>query len=249
MVFARDAAGRPTQIIGAATDVTERRRAEARQSLMVRELDHRVKNNLSTVLALIESTARTTQAVEQYRDALRKRIESLTAVHALLARSGWQGASVQDLARTAVAPFAPRGRDCLTVLGGEAVIAPPLATPLCMAMHELATNASKHGALSNGTGRVTVRARADGEVSPALLIEWMETGGPAVSPVERRGLGLSLIEGLVRHELGGRAQSRFAPEGVTWELWIPLDRRRHAGASREDEREFDGAPGPLPSTA
>lgn len=249
MVFARDAHGKPTQVVGAASDVTEQKRAEERQKLMMRELDHRVKNNLATVLALIDTTARTAGTVAAFRETLRGRIESLTSVHALLARSRWRGVSVGDLARLVLSPFVPRGRDSVEVLGGEAAIAPSAASPLCMALHELATNAAKHGALSAPEGRVVVHAREKaGENGEAgLEIEWIESGGPPTSAPGRRGVGLSLIEGLARHELGGRAESAFLPGGVRWTFWLPLDRRAEMELSESEPPGAGRAGAPVPS--
>jgi PAS domain S-box-containing protein len=206
-----DADGR---IIGAskvARDITERRRAEAHKDLLLNEMKHRVKNTLATVQALAMQTLRSTPGDELAMFVAR--LHALAGVHELLTHQDWTRARVGDIVRRALKPFQEKHQQHILIEGADA---PSLdanrAVLLSMAIHELATNAARYGALSDDSGQV----RIAWELLPdeRLRLRWHESGGPPVTPPERKGFGSKLIEGALRAELGA-ARFEFAHEGVT----------------------------------
>jgi PAS domain S-box-containing protein len=209
------------KIIGAskiARDISDRRRVETNNELLVNEMKHRVRNTLATVQALATQTLRSASSEE--RDAFFARLRALGGAHDLLTRQDWNRARVHEIVQHALAPFRERHRDRVATEGVETVLLDAnKALLLTMALHELATNAVKYGALSNATGRVHV----GWEQTPknALRLRWQESGGPAVKPPERKGFGSQLIE---RALDGGQGAARFefAPQGVMCTLEIAL---------------------------
>ncbi|BEV01895.1 response regulator [Novosphingobium olei] len=195
-------------------DVTERRRAEETQALLVGELNHRVKNSLATVQAIATQSVRHAASPQDFLSTFTGRLQALARAHSLLSAATWEGASVgrlveEQLALGAVAP------ERLVASGPEAQLAPEPALRLALVFHELVTNAIKYGALSNGTGRVDVTWETqDGN----LLLNWRESGGPPVRSPERSGFGTRLIES----SLGGKAVAQFHAEGLEWALCMPL---------------------------
>ena len=229
----RDASGRVARWVGTCTDIDPRHRAEERHDLLVNELNHRVKNSLTVALALADQTRRACAAAghppERFHADFQTRLVALAAAHDLLTREHWEGAPLTRLVETALAPHAgvagwpdaPVSAARVSANGPPVRLAPETALALAMAMHELATNAAKHGALSVPAGRVAVDWRveppADGATDGTLLLEWSEHGGPPVSgPPTRRGFGSRLIErGLpVQLGRGGAVSLDFAPQGL-----------------------------------
>ena len=217
-----DDSGRPVGMLGVTYDITERKRAQAQQDLLVAELDHRVKNALASVAAVTLRTRDRSGSIEEFSDALEGRIQSMADAHALLSRSRWQGVSLADLVHQELAPYA--GADNTEVEGENVVLTATATQAVAMLLHELVTNAAKYGALSTPLGRVCVRwSRRGGEPSPAWLkIEWQETGGPPVVPPAHDGYGTSVIRDLIPYELGGTVELDFAPEGVRCQIAFPL---------------------------
>jgi PAS domain S-box-containing protein len=209
---------------GSITDITERVRSEQRQALLMRELDHRVKNNLATVLSLTEQSAADADSVDELRRSLTGRIRAIADLHRRLAHKQWEG---MDLAEVLALTFAAynngEGADRIQFGGDPFTIPPETCTALCMVTHELATNAVKYGALSQATGRVDVTWKA---VESGIEIEWVETGGPATQTPEHSGYGTRLISGLVQHELGGRVNTTYPSGGLRCKIFIPLALRR-----------------------
>jgi PAS domain S-box-containing protein len=207
-------------------DITERRRAEERQRLLINELNHRVKNTLSTVQSLAVQTLRTTASPEPFREAFEARLMALSDAHSLLTRSNWTGAELRDVLEHALAPYRDgEAADARVQLRGAALRLPARAAlTLGMAFHELATNAAKYGALSTSTGRVEVAWRiehTDGAAS--LSLEWRETGGPRAEEPRRLGFGLRLIERSVENDLDGEVRLDFHPDGVRCAMIIPME--------------------------
>lgn len=201
-----DDGGRPERLLIVSRDVTEARHAEERRELLMAELDHRVKNNLAAVLAVARQTLRRGPDAEAYAG----RIEAMAKAHDLLSRSQWEGADLAVLLRTMLAPYGERVQ-----LSGPAVrLDPRMVQTLGMAIHELATNAAKHGALSVAGGTVAVAWRLWVDGTRRLTLEWQEQGGPPVAIPERRGFGLTLLERSLHHELGGTTDLDFRPEGL-----------------------------------
>lgn len=190
-----------------------------RQSLTL-ELNHRVKNTLANVLSIISLTRRRARNVEEFADGLEGRVRSLSATHDLLTRSEWGTTPLRDLLEAELAPYL--GQDDWTVdLGGPHVeLAPNDALSLGLAVHELATNAARYGALSQPDGAVSVRWEMAG--ANLVRVVWQESGGPAVSVLGERGFGLQLLERIVAHELGQPVDVEFKPEGVRCTLLLSV---------------------------
>jgi two-component sensor histidine kinase len=207
-------------VLGVAVDITDRKLAQEHQSLMVRELDHRVKNNLYSVQALAEETAKSVATLDEFIPAFSGRIRSIAVAHEALALAHWQGVDLRDLMRRLIEPYRNEYSQRFT-LNGEPIIVPPSVAPsLCMVLHELITNSQKHGSLSVPSGRVEVQWTARND---RLHIVWRELDGPPVKASSRRGFGTELIEGATSHQLRGTALLRFDhPQGVICELNLPL---------------------------
>src|SRR6185295_6492593 len=195
-------------------EITERKRAEEQQSLLIAELDHRVKNVLASVAAIARRTGERKGSMEDFIDTLDRRIQSMADAHDLLSRNRWQGVSLAELVNGELAPFTTEANT--VVEGPDIVLAAAATQATAMVLHELATNAAKYGALSTPGGRVWVRwQRLSNEGGPTKLrLEWLEAGGPmVVAPVEA-GYGTSVIRDLIPYELGGSVELAFDPSGV-----------------------------------
>jgi PAS domain S-box-containing protein len=206
-----DPTGRPVGLHAIARDVTERRRAEERQRLLVNELNHRVKNTLALVQGLALQSFRDGRDVPSARDAFQQRLAALAAAHDLLTRESWEGATLDELVREALGLY--NGHEARIAWAGPPVrLNPKAAVSLVMALHELCTNASKYGALSVPGGEVSVQWKlAEGD---RLAIEWRESGGPPVRAPERRGFGFRMIERALAADLSGAARLEFDIAGL-----------------------------------
>ena len=222
-----DEAGRPTRVVGATVDITERKKAELHLRLLVNELNHRVKNSLATIQAIAAQTFHAARSLPQAQEAFSARIVALAEAHDLLTRENWEGADLTDLlARLEVLHGGPlHGEVGRFVFAGPPVrLSPRMALSLSMALHELATNAVKYGALSVPTGQVRIAwSVVPGPVHPRLTLTWTESGGPPVSPPTRRGFGSRLIERGLASELSGEAHIDFLPDGVVCRISAGLD--------------------------
>ena len=203
------------------SDVTDRVRAERQQKLLLDELNHRVKNTLSTVQAIADQTLRTTTDPAGFREAFEPRLMALSATHNLLTATNWMSADLGDVARL---EFRPYGPERYRLTGPTVALSPAQALALGMMFHELATNAAKYGALAHGDGQVEViwRVRKRGERAE-LEIDWKERDGPPVIPPTRRGFGSRLIERSLQGQLGGDATLDYAGDGVRCHIRLPLD--------------------------
>lgn len=210
-------------LVGAAK---ERRRAEEGQTLMVRELHHRVKNTLATVQAVVSSTARTAETITEFREAVTDRIGSLAKTHTLLVNNAWGGASLQDILWAELAPYGT-GQNRVELKGPELHVPDDVALAFGMAVHELTTNAAKYGSLSLPTGRLEVSWQAEGHgPDRRLLLEWKESGGPPVQPPGRRGFGSMLLERVLGRQLQGDVSIDYRPEGLQVRVDAPLPTHR-----------------------
>jgi len=209
---------------GIVRDITERKRAEERQKLLLAELDHRVKNVLVRVAAIVTETREGSSSMDDFIKAIGGRLQSMAAAHALLSKGRWHGVGIADLVRDQLAPYATRTN--VTILGPDVVLAAAATQALAMVVHELATNAVKFGALSIPGGRVAIGwgAPSGGDEAPDLTVEWRETGGPPVSKPTQLGFGTSLISELISHELGGTVDLAFDPNGVRCRMTLPVGR-------------------------
>jgi two-component sensor histidine kinase len=205
------------------SDITERKRAEEHQRVLVAELDHRVKNVLATVSAIISRTQQTSLLATEFATALDGRIRSMSSTHELLSQGRWRGIPLFELVRRELAPFTTT--DNADVGGPDTVLSAEVAQIMAMVLHELVTNAAKYGALSTQAGRVRVnwRWRTNGTPHGRLVVEWQEIGGPRVSACHPSGYGTSVIRELLPYELGGQVDLAFAPDGVRCRLEIPAE--------------------------
>lgn len=193
--------------------------ASIRDSL-TRELNHRVKNTLANVLSIAALTRRRSSDIDDFTDSLTARIRALSATHDLLSRSNWNHAALGDIVRAELAPYMQDDESHVDMSGPDVKLAPNDAMSLGLAIHELATNAAKYGALSDYDGRIHVDWQL---VSPSLVeIHWREEGGPAVSAPEKRGFGRDLIEKIVAHELKSEVDLKFNRGGVECILKVPV---------------------------
>ena len=193
--------------------------ASIRNSL-TRELNHRVKNTLANVLSIIALTRRRAADVTEFADALNGRIRALSATHDLLTQSEWGTTPIRAVVLAELAPYAQDSDHLIELQGPDVELAPNDALSLGLAVHELATNAAKYGALSVVSGKLRIHWTM---ISSELArIEWVESGGPAVAQERRRGFGTELIEKIVAHELGRPVELRFEPEGVVCVLISPV---------------------------
>jgi len=201
----------------------ERERVHERQSLLIRELHHRVKNTLSTVQALLGATARSSQSIEGFYKSFADRIVALAHTHALLTEDYWQTASLRDMLLAELGPFKTDSEDRFVLDGPEVHLTADLAVPLGMAIHELCTNAAKYGSLSRPEGRVVaqweIRER-DGARN--LRFAWREEGGPPVVKPRSAGFGSTLIERVLTTQCKAIICYEFEPSGVCLELEAPL---------------------------
>jgi two-component sensor histidine kinase len=201
----------------------ERKRAEERQALMVRELHHRVKNTLSTVQAVVSSSARTAETIEAFREAVVERIGSLARTHTLLVNNAWGGASLRAILEAELEAYDDPDHKRIRLTGPDIHVPDDIALAIGMTVHELTTNAAKYGALSQPTGTLAVQwdIAPDGD-RRALQLHWQERGGPTASPPTRKGFGSTLVERVLRTQLGGEVVTDYAPEGLTVSIKAPL---------------------------
>jgi PAS domain S-box-containing protein len=217
------------RVIGTALDITERKEAEQRQSLLAREVDHRARNALAAVQAIVRLTR--SDSKENYVKAVEGRIQALAQAHTLLSESRWQGADVKRLVVEEIAPY--RGADPARVRAeGPAVsLAPERAQSLALALHELATNSAKYGALSAAEGMLMVGWSIEGS---ALTLRWTETGGPPVTPPTTHGFGTKIMNASIKHQIGGNFAFDWLPSGLRCTLQIPLGNAQLAADASEN---------------
>lgn len=217
-----DEAGRMIGAVNILTDISERKRAEEQQALLTRELHHRVKNTLATVQAIMGVTARSAKTIDEFSEALIGRIDSLAKTHLLL--SDEAGAAYFGAILHKELDAFDRGDEGRIVLNGPAIELPTqLAVTLGMALHELATNAARFGALSTPDGRVEVTWRLVIEASGGLLeVDWIESGGPAVRKPTFKGFGTRLFGTVLPGQIQAKATAEFPPEGLRFRMSVPL---------------------------
>lgn len=215
--------GMPTRAVGVALDITERKRAEEHQQLLINELNHRVKNTLTTVQSIATQSLRNAETAAEARDAVEGRLFALSRAHDVLTRENWEGAYLREVVHKALEPFQAERGDRFDVSGSDIRLPPRIALALAMALQELGTNAVKYGALSSEDGRIAIDwTVADESDGPRLLMTWRENDGPPVVTPEYRGFGTRLIERNLAQELNGSVEIDFAPKGVICTINAPL---------------------------
>jgi len=209
-----DAAGDVVRISGVTIDVTDRKEAEERQVLLAREVDHRARNALAVIQSIIRLTRATT--VDEYVQAIEGRIKALARAHTLLSDSRWNGADLATLVADELAPY--RGGDKIQCKGPDISLQPATAQGLALALHELATNAAKHGALSSPAGKI----KLDWDLQPdALTLHWVENGGPVIGAPSTRNFGLKVIVASIEQQLSGKTAFDWNPKGLRCAFSIP----------------------------
>jgi PAS domain S-box-containing protein len=203
-------------LLNVVEDISARKRAEEQVHLLMREANHRVKNLLGLVNAIAHQT--TASNVESFIERFTERIQALAANQDLLGRDQRRGADLEDLVRAQLAHFADLVGSRITVHGPKLHLNATTAQAIGLALHELATNAGKYGALSTDAGRVDVGWRLAGD---ALTMSWTERDGPPVRPPERRGFGTTVVDAMARQALGGEVQLDYARSGLGWRVTCP----------------------------
>jgi PAS domain S-box-containing protein len=211
----RDATSTVYRWIGTHIDISEQRRREEHIRFIIDELSHRTKNLLAVVMAVANQTAQYAGDVRQYQMRFSERLQALAHCHDLLVKDSWHGASFHDLVSAQMRPFGETNAGRINATGPAVVLKPDAVQHLGLALHELATNASKHGALSGPRGEVLIRWQHD-ETDDKVRIYWCEKGGPPVMPPQRRGFGHVVIEQIVPRALNGSGILDFSPAGVNW---------------------------------
>lgn len=209
------------RVLGTMLDITERKNAEAHQGLLLAELDHRVKNILANVVAIASLSSKNAVSVRGFVDALQGRIQSMATAHDLLRRSNWKSADFHGLARESLRPF-QSSEDNIRIEGSAVRLNPKAAQSLALVLHELATNAAKHGSLSHASGSVTISCeRVPNGRSGKLRFVWRESGGPPIAPPDSEGFGLTALRAAA-YEATAHAEIAFEPGGLVYTLEGPL---------------------------
>jgi len=215
--FERDGCDlRAVSLVGTIADITERKQREQKLHLLMREVSHRAKNMLSIVNAIAQQTAAKTP--EDFLARFSERIQALSANHDLLIRNDWRGVEIADLVRAQLAPFADHFGSRIVVRGPDLRLNATSAQAIGLALHELATNAGKYGALSQHTGRLEVDWGTEGQT---FTMTWTERDGPPVCPPQRRGFGAVVMKEMAERSLEGNVDLDYAPSGATWRLTCP----------------------------
>jgi two-component sensor histidine kinase len=221
----------PGRIVGACQDITERKMQEERVTLLMREVNHRFKNMLTVVQAIARQTAANT--AEDFARRFGERIQALSASQDLLVMNLWRGVPLDELARAQLALFEDLIGARIKLSGPRLVITAAASQAIGMALHELATNAGKHGALSSEEGRVKVEwgLESSGAGEKTFAMSWREEDGPTVSPPSREGFGTTVIRRIVQQSLDAKVELNFPPEGLAWRLRCPASHVIDGGRS------------------
>ncbi len=232
----RDESGQPLRDTAVVQDITERKEREEREHLLMREVNHRAKNMLSVVDSIAHQTA--TRNPEGFIERFSQRIQALSANQDLLVRNEWNGVEIADLVRAQLAHFADLIGSRIAMRGPKLRLNPASAQAIGLALHELATNAGKYGALSTDWGHVDVCWGIDGDT---LTTSWTERDGPPVSAPQRRGFGTIVMEAMAERSVDGNVDLDYAPSGLTWRLTCPaanaLEPREREQTSGEGENQ------------
>jgi PAS domain S-box-containing protein len=212
-----DSCNRVVRVSGVTFDITGRKEAEERQTLLAREVDHRAKN----ALALVQSILRLTRAksLPAYVSAVEGRIKALSRAHTVLSQSRWQGADLRGLANEELAPYRVSDAEKIKTSGPEVLLQPAAAQTIALALHELATNAAKYGALSSMSGKLQLNWQVSND---KLVFDWIETGGPVIVAPTTGGFGTRIIVASIEGQLRGHADFKWRREGLRCMISVPL---------------------------
>lgn len=210
------AIGQIRRVSGVTFDITERKETEERQNLLAREVDHRAKNTLAVVQSILRLSR--AENMSDYMNSVEGRVHALSRAHNLLSQSRWLGVWLHGLIEDELEPYRAAGK--ISLNGPDVALRSSAAQSLALAIHELSTNAAKYGALSSVDGRLSVQwAIAGGN----LTVDWQETGGPAVTPPNKRGFGTNILLGSVEKQLNGKVKMDWRPSGLACHIAIPAD--------------------------
>jgi PAS domain S-box-containing protein len=231
----RDDAGHIVGLTCAAVDITARKEAAEHLHLLMRELTHRSKNLLAMVQALARQTARYTGSMDTFIDQFNARLQAFARSHDILVQEEWHGASLGDLVQSQVAPYVDQNASQLTLSGPPLRLSPEAAQSLGLALHELAANAAKYGALSAPEGRIAITwEQRSGEKSKGIEVQWTESGGPKVVEPAKRGFGSLVIEDNLARALESDVEMKFLARGLCCRINIPEKHLLPAALARAD---------------
>ncbi|HKJ84591.1 MAG TPA: PAS domain S-box protein [Spirochaetia bacterium] len=204
------------------SDISERKNREEQTQLVMKEADHRAKNMLSLVLAMARHTA--SSGADDFTERFAERVKALAAAQDLFFQHSWKTVPVAELVQSQLAHFSDLIGERIEIDGPPVALTPDAAQALGMALHELATNAAKYGALSNETGHIAIRwsLERDASTEPRFTLSWLESGGPQVTQTGRSGFGSKVTTGMVEASMDGKVRVDFAPAGLSWRLSCPL---------------------------
>jgi two-component sensor histidine kinase len=226
-----DRKGNPNQLATVTRDISDRKRHEEHLDLLMREVNHRAKNMLSVVQAISNQTA--AKSPKDFLTRFTERLQALSANQDLLVRNAWGGVDIADLVHAQLAAFADLMGSRISVHGPKLRFNAAAAQAVGLALHELATNASKYGALSSETGSVEVCWRLDGNT---FAMNWTERGGPPVSAPTHRGFGSTVVNAMAKRSVQGEVHLDYARSGVVWTLTCPSANALEAGDREELEQ-------------
>jgi len=222
-----DGQGKVIRVSGVTADITDRKKAEERQALLAREVDHRAKNALALVQAIVRMTR--ANSIDAYIAAVEGRIKALSRVHTVLSQSRWEGADLAGLIAEELAPYRTNDQDQVQASGPRIVLQPAAAQTLALVLHELVTNAAKYGALSSLSGKVKLAWISDGR---NIDFTWTESGGPATSKPAALGFGTRIVLASIERQLGGRVGFDWQPQGLTCTFSMPQQGDKKEAAVR-----------------
>jgi two-component sensor histidine kinase len=219
-VVARTPDRKAHRLVSIVADVTDRKAAEDHAQFLMHELSHRSKNLLAVIQSISRRTARTTTTMEEFESRFGRRLQGLAASHDVLVRNSWQGAPLADLMRQQLMPFLDIQSSRVELAGPDIVVTAEATQAIGLAIHELATNATKYGALSAPAGKVKI-SWAFGSETRELVLKWVEQGGPLIVPPSRSGFGHLVIGEMIERALNARVVLEFAAHGLEWSASIP----------------------------
>lgn len=199
-----------------------RAEAERRIDRMMSELDHRVKNTMAIVISLCDLTAGGARSLPEFQEAYRGRLTAMARAHEALAAARWKGVELRFIVDAVVVGYAPDRRNSLEIEGSNTLLPPHVALPMAVTLHELATNALKHGAWCAGSPGGSVKLSWGWNEARELMLEWTEKSEIIPDAAPREGFGLSLIRSMIPHELRGKVEMSFAPGGLTCRMRAPI---------------------------
>lgn len=234
-VLERDENGEALRIAGVVVDITVQKKSEEKMELLLRELNHRVKNTLAMLQSIASQTLKNSRSPEDFKQAFSGRIRAIAAAHTLLSDKEWEPVELDGLLRDQVNVYVDNLDRQLIIEGDDVILGPEEALALGMVLHELATNAAKYGALSTPSGRIHIDISLDHSVQPPVVnLSWVERGGPPVEEPENNGFGSIMIERSLDKIMGSNVTLSFVPDGVEAVIRMPVSSRQRARISQKD---------------